>query len=169
MQRDAGSTTLAIPAGTAAGSYYIVASADDGGAVPETIDTNNTQAVLIRLNPDLVVSSLTVTPVSAAAGAQITVTDTTKNQGSGIGRRDDDQHLSLDEHDFRRGGSPLGSRNAGVLLTGVSSSGQTTVTIPPGTAPGTWYVIARADADGAVAESSETNNNLAKAITITAP
>jgi subtilase family serine protease len=35
-------TTLTIPGGTPAGSYYIIAVADDGGAVPETNEANNT-------------------------------------------------------------------------------------------------------------------------------
>jgi hypothetical protein len=32
------------------------------------------------------------------------------------------------------------------------------VTIPAGTPAGTWYLIAKADADGAVPESFEINN-----------
>ena len=69
---DAVSTTLTIPPGTTPGTYYIVAVADDGNAVPETIETNNTRAAVIRLSPDLIVSAFTV-PVTAAAGATIQV------------------------------------------------------------------------------------------------
>ena len=80
-------TTLTIPGGTPAGSYYIIAVADDGGAVPETNEANNTRAVPIRLSPDLIVSSMTVFPttisLSGAAGSQINVTETTRNQGAG--------------------------------------------------------------------------------------
>jgi trimeric autotransporter adhesin len=42
----------------------------------------------------------------------------------------------------------------------------TTVTIPAGTIPGGYYVVVRADADGAVAESLETNNTIARAIQV---
>ena len=37
--------------------------------------------------------------------------------------------------------------------------GSVTIVIPVGTAPGYYYVIAKADAGGSVAEVSETNNN----------
>lgn len=46
-QADAGAATILIPAGTAAGSYYLIAVADDGNAVTETNETNNTRAALI--------------------------------------------------------------------------------------------------------------------------
>jgi hypothetical protein len=48
-----------------------------------------------------------------------------------------------------------------------NSSGSTAVAVPAGTAPGTWYVIARADADGAVTESQEANNTSYTAIQVT--
>jgi subtilase family serine protease len=79
-------TTLTIPAGTPAGSYYIIAVADHGGAVPETNEANNTRAVLIRLSPDLIVSSMTVFPTTislSGGGSPINVTETTRNQGAG--------------------------------------------------------------------------------------
>jgi subtilase family serine protease len=44
------------------------------------------------------------------------------------------------------------------LAAGASSSGSTSIAIPSNTPPGTYYVIAQADGDGAVAESSESNN-----------
>ena len=58
------STSLTIPPGIAAGSYYIIAKADDADAVPETDETDNIRAVLIHISPDLIVSVLTV-PASA--------------------------------------------------------------------------------------------------------
>ncbi len=45
----------------------------------------------------------------------------------------------------------------------------TALTIPSATAAGTHYILAVADAGHGVLESNETNNTLAKAITITAP
>jgi hypothetical protein len=77
-----------------------------------------------------------------------------------------------------------GSRNAGLdgtdvalmpsravpqLASGASSSGSTSVTIPLNTSPGTYYVIAQADGDAAVAESAETNNvSVIRSIQVTA-
>ena len=52
----------------------------------------------------------------------------------------------------------LASRAVPLLATGASSVGpQTAVTIPPGTAPGSYYILAVADADNTVAESNENN------------
>ena len=60
----------------------------------------------------------------------------------------------------------LGSRPLAGLAAGAGHAGTTGITIPPGTAPGRWYVIVKADADGVVAESSETNNTRYVAITV---
>ena len=50
---------------------------------------------------------------------------------------------------------------------GLSRSGSTPVTIPLGTVPGSFYVLAKADGDGVVSESVETNNVAARAIQVT--
>jgi len=46
----AGPASVTIPAGTAAGLYYIIAVSDADNAVPETAETNNTRALAIRIN-----------------------------------------------------------------------------------------------------------------------
>jgi subtilase family serine protease len=164
--------TLAIPAGTPAGSYYIIAVADDGGAVPETNEANNTRAVLIRLSPDLIVSSMTVFPTTisspGAGGAQINVTETTKNQGAGTAIATTTKYyLSTDPTFNGTADVWLASRAVPLLATGASSAGpQTMVTIPPGTVAGNYYILAVADADNTVAESNENNNVTARPLTI---
>jgi subtilase family serine protease len=60
----------------------------------------------------------------------------------------------------------LGSRSVPALAGGETSSGSTSVTIPAGTAPKTWYLIAKADGEGVLAETSETNNTFSKTIYI---
>ncbi len=52
------------------------------------------------------------------------------------------------------------------LAAGGQSSGSVSVTIPASTCPGTYFVIARADADAFVAEANENNNVLAHALEI---
>ena len=164
------STTLTIPSGTAPGTYYIVAVADDGNAVAETSETNNTRATVIKLSPDLIVSALTV-PTTAVAGATIGVSDTTRNQGSGSAIATKTQYyLSLNTTFDAAVDVLLGSRDVPLLLTGVSNIGPLTqVAIPLGTAAGTYYILAVADAGHTVLESNETNNTASKPITITAP
>ena len=166
-------TTLTIPGGTPAGSYYIIAVADDGGAVPETNEANNTRAVLIRLSPDLIVLSLTVFPTtissSGAGGSQINVTETTRNQGAGTAIATTTKYYLSTNSTFDAPADVwLASRTVPLLATGASSAGpQTVVTIPPGTVPGNYYILAVADADNTVAESNENNNVMAKPLAIT--
>ena len=52
------------------------------------------------------------------------------------------------------------SRNRTIpsLGPGFASTLSTVVTVPAITAPGTWYVVAQADAAGAVTETNEANN-----------
>jgi subtilase family serine protease len=166
-------TTLTIPGGTPAGRYYIIAVADDGGAVPETNEANNTRAVLIGLSPDLIVSSMTVFPTtissSGAGGSQIKVTETTRNQGAGTAITTTTKYYVSTNSTFDASADVwLASRAVPLLVTGASSAGpQTAVTIPPGTASGNYYILAVADADNTLAESNENNNVTAKPLTIT--
>lgn len=162
----AGQTPVTIPAGTAVGSYYILAVADGGVAVAETSEANNTLAALIKLSPDLLVSVLS-SPASAAAGATITVADTTKNQGQGVAAETTTSFYLSANNTWDVGDTLLASRAVPILASGATSPGSTPVTIPVGTAPGNYFILARADATGAVVETSETNNVLSKAITIT--
>jgi len=76
------SPTLTVPAGTATGTYYVLAQADADALVTETNETNNVRSVQIRIGPDLSISPFTV-PAIAAAGGTISVSDTTKNTGGG--------------------------------------------------------------------------------------
>jgi subtilase family serine protease len=161
-----GSTTITIPTGLASGSYYFFAKADAGNAVGETQENNNTVIRLVAIGPDLIVSSVFVTS-PAAAGAQTSVTDTVTNQGgaavgSTMTRFYLSTNITLDAADV-----PLAeSRSVPALTAGASSSGTTLVAVPSGTASGIYYVLAKADADGSVNESAETNNTAPRGIQI---
>jgi subtilase family serine protease len=159
-------TEVTIPSGTAPGTYYILALADAANAVVETVETNNTTTALIRLSPDLVVSVLSV-PTSAVRGTPITVSDTTKNQGQGVAGATTTSFYLSPNNTWDATDALLQSRPVPILGFGATSPGSTSVTIPAGTAPGNYFILARADATGAVAEAVENNNVLSKAITIT--
>ena len=149
-----------------AGSYYIVAKADDSGVVPETDETNNTRAVLIRLSPDLIVNPITAAS-TAAAGSMISAMVTTKNQGMGSAIATKTRFYLSTNLTFEAGVDVLiGSRNVPLLVSGASDSGSASLTIPPDTPPGSYYILVRADADDAVFESNEANNTVSKPITI---
>jgi subtilase family serine protease len=151
------STQVPVPAGTTAGTYYVLARADGSDSVVETVETNNVSfGTSVRIGPDLTAS--VTAPSRASAGGTIAVTDTTTNKGNGAAAASTtDLYLStnitLDSADVF-----LGSRMVPALNAGASSTASTSVQVPPATATGTYYVLAKADGDGVVAESVETNN-----------
>jgi subtilase family serine protease len=164
----AGSTSVIIPPGNAAGSFYIIAKADADNTIAEALETNNTRFLLIGIGPDLIISTVSVSFASVPAGAVVNLTDTVVNQGAQtaaptITRFYLSKNGVIDSGDvaFAPG------RSIADLAVGASSSGTTPVTIPPGTAPGTYYVLAKADGGGVVAESLETNNVMARALQVT--
>jgi subtilase family serine protease len=161
-----GSATVTIPADTAPGSYFVLAVADGPSTVPETSETNNVIAVSVRVGADLVVSSLSK-PASVTSGSVVTLTDTTKNQGSSAALNTSTTYLYFSSNTaLDVGDTLLGSRVVPALGAGASSSGPVTAAIPAGLTPGTYYIIVKVDGDNTVAESLETNNTLAIAVTV---
>jgi subtilase family serine protease len=154
----AGSATVTIPLNTVAGSYYLFAQADAGGAVGEPNEVNNTRMTTIRIGADLTVTALTV-PARGAAGSTIAVTDTTRNTGSGSSGASAtafylSSNLMLDAADIRL--QP--SRPVPGLATNEFSTATTNVLLPPEVTPGAWYILANADDQHAVPETIESNN-----------
>ena len=153
------STIFQVPPTLPTGTYYVLAQADGANALTETIETNNTRfSSTVRVGPDLVVSALTVPGTQIPAGTAISVAATTANQGAGAaGASTMTLYLSmntvLDAADIE-----LGVRSVAAIAAGASESGTMTVTIPPSTAVGSYYVLAQADGEEAVAETSEINN-----------
>ena len=161
----AGKTTVTIPADTALGAYYILVSADDTNAVREAAETNNVSYGVTKVGPDLTVFGLT-TPATALAGASISVTDTTKNAGGGSAGASTTRFYFSANFTFDAGDQPIGERTVPALGPTATDAVQSWVTIPAGTAPGLYYIIAVSDADNAVAETTETNNTRSVAIRI---
>ena len=60
----------------------------------------------------------------------------------------------------------LGSRIVPGLAPGASASSTTQVAVPAGVALGDWFVVAVADVDNIIGETSEVNNFLSKSIKI---
>jgi subtilase family serine protease len=156
-----GNTTLTIPAGTPAGAYYLLACADDLGAVAETDETNNCRASATTLQitlPDLAITALGIPSTAVAAGGAFKITDTLKNLGTVASPASTVRYYLSD--DQTKGGADivLGSRSVASLNAGASSNGSLNVTVPASTPVGAYYVLSCADDTGAVAESNEANN-----------
>jgi len=162
----AGATNVTIPAGTANGSYFIVARADDLNQALESNEGNNTRAIAIRIGPDLRVSSLAA-PAYAAAGGTISISDTTANLSASSPAAASrtrfflSTNTTLDAADV-----VIGSRAVLTLASGASSTGATPVTIPAATATGTYYILAKADGANVLAEKNETNNVSARILRV---
>ena len=159
---DTATTSLTLPADTTAGTYYVIAQADATSAVVETTESNNTKAssTTMKVGPDLIVSAMTA-PGTGANGASITVTDTTRNQGTGASPAASTGYYLSTNSTIGSSDVFLGSRSVSALAPGASGSGSASLTIPLDTAPGFYYVVARADWNAAVDETSESNNDRA--------
>ena len=115
---------------------------------------------------DLIISALTA-PLTGGAGKNITVTDTTKNQGTGLSGASTTKFYFSTDSTFSAEDKLLGSRAVPSLGPGISNTGSTQVTIPSSvTCADTYYIIAIADADNAVSETNENNNAKNKSIKI---
>jgi subtilase family serine protease len=164
---DSGSISVQVPSSSATGNYFVIAKCDNANVVAESVESNNTANSLVtRVGPDLTITALTA-PASAAAGATITISDSTKNTGGGAADASATRYYlstngALDASDML-----LGSRDVPALAAGASAAGSAAVTIPAGTAPGTYYIIAAADGAGVVVETSESNNTRIFGIRVT--
>ena len=108
--------------------------------------------------PDLVVKEATVTTGSVMAGGLVDVSDVTKNSGAApAGRSRTSYSLSVD--DTPGADTLLGRRKVPALKKGKrSASTVKTFTVPGSVAPGSYRLIACADAARAIGESNEKNN-----------
>jgi subtilase family serine protease len=153
----AATTSLVLPSPLAPGPYTLFARADGPGAIVEMQESNNLRYTSIRVGPDLTVTAATALAVGGA-GLSITVSDTTTNGGGGTAGASTTRVYLSTNYSWDAADVPLQGRSVPALAPGAVSSGSTLVTIPTGTATGTYYLIARADGLENVPESSETNN-----------
>ena len=160
---DVVSTTLHIPPSAATGAYRILAKADWNGAITEKVETNNVSASgVVNVGPDLTVSAVSG-PTTASAGATISVTNTTKNQGGSAAAASTTRFYWSTNTTVDATDEVLGSRPVPLLTPGATDSSTTALTVPATASVGTYYVIAQSDADGALAEAVENNNHKATA------
>jgi subtilase family serine protease len=133
--------------------------------VLESAETNNVSYGVTKVGPDLTVSGLTA-PTSAVAGAMVSVTDTVKNAGGGSAAASTTRIYLSANYTFEASDQPLGDRIVPALAPNATNAATLSVTIPPGTTPGVYYIIAVTDADGTVTETSEANNTRSLVIRI---
>jgi parallel beta-helix repeat protein len=154
-----------VPNITPAGSYFLIACVDDARQAVESDENNNCLPSTSKVDvgkPDLVLSALSEPPPPATKvrGTSFSVTDTVSNLTPfKAGPLRVQYYLSGDQ--VKNAGDRLltGFRAvAAGVVAGTPSTGTMSVTIPPGTTPGSYFLLACADDAGQVIESVETNN-----------
>ncbi|BBH67978.1 hypothetical protein ACTI_46630 [Actinoplanes sp. OR16] len=156
------SATVSVNAGTKAqGGYTVAAVADAASTIAETDESNNTFTAANQLvvaqapGPDLTVTAITTNPANPAVGAAVSFTVAVTNRGTSAA-----------------GASTTRLVVGSTTLTGATPSiaGGATATVAIG---GTWTAVsggatatATADSAGVVAETSESNNGLAKPLVV---
>jgi len=124
--------------------------------------------------PDLVPTVLSPPP-SAVAGQSILISWTVTNQGADPANPNWWDRLYLSTDTVISNDDTIIQDNNGdaihttALAAGGSYNNSETVPLPGNLSPGTYYVIVRTDVNTSVAESNESNNDLAVPITITQP
>ena len=160
-----GTTTVVLPADLSAGTYFLFAKADALDEVVELSNTNNHRAAIVAIGPDLIVSTVTA-PATAVAGGTVTVSDTTTNQGAGPAPASSTRFYLSANATFEVGDTALQARSVGALAAGASSTATTTLTLPAVVPTGTYYLLAQADGDAAIAELNEINNTRAAMVRV---
>jgi uncharacterized membrane protein len=153
-------TMVTVPSTATAGTYYIIARADATNASAETSEINNTRFSTIGIGVDLIVSSLSGSALPVSPGQVLTLSETTKNQGTAAtGGGTMTRFYWSTNSIWDAADLPLAERPVGPLAAGASTNSvNTDVTIPLSATPGSYYIIARADADSSLTETSEINN-----------
>ena len=163
---------LTVPAGTAPGNYYVLFAADYLGQVSESNESNNVSAVSLVVTPpsiDLTITQATVSPLNTAAGNPLNLSCSIVNQGNATANSSSvgfyfSTNATLDASD-----QLLTSQYGPALAPPYSSQRYGTAAVPPGVAPGTYYILFVADYQNQVSETNETNNVSAISFTVSPP
>jgi subtilisin-like proprotein convertase family protein len=157
---------LTIPGGTADGTYYLGMIVDSADVVSETNETNNVAWSQLTVAAaastiDLVADEVGIPISSVAAGESFQISYAGHATGGGTiaGNFSLGFYLSTDAS-ITAGDLPLAHRVGAWATTGGDAFGAMayTVTVPPATPAGTYYVGFWVDDTDVVAESDETNN-----------
>jgi subtilase family serine protease len=153
-----GTATLGgTPAAGTTGTYPLTLTAMNG------VLPNATQAFTLSVTgatstSDLRVGAVSNPPSFGTPGLTFTVTDTTRNGGTGPAGTSTTRYY-LSTQGRRRGAILLaGARSVPALAPGARSRGTATVTLPASVAPGMYALLACADDLNVVTEIRENNN-----------
>ncbi len=151
--------TWPLPTGIQPGTYYVGVLADNGNVVQESNESNNYASLKITVvAPDLIVTSLSISPNPAIVRDTLTISAVIRNQGdSGAGSFSVAYYVQ-DTARFIPGGKPLLTVDVASLAAGASLSLPVRQAAASTVGAGTWYLFLVVDYSGSVIESNESNN-----------
>jgi sugar lactone lactonase YvrE len=150
VSTDAG--PVAVPA-VPPGIYYLIAEADGAAEVTETHEGDNLKVTRVMVGPNLV-AALALSPSTPVSGVPTTITVNTTNAGGATASPSVTRLYR--SADGKVGGSDtlLGTFVVPALAPIGVHTGEVTLTLPSGS----YYLLAKADADDVVIEAKETDN-----------
>ena len=166
-----GTVTISVSAGTAGGTYFLLACADDTLVVPEINENNNCKASAAQVTvsgPDLIETAVSDSPTTLTTSGTFSVTDTVHNTGSAAAAASTTRYY-LSTTTSKSGSSILltGSRSVPSLAPAATSNGNGSVTVPSTLPHGTYFLLACSDDAKPVLQTTESNNCKASATTTT--
>ena len=130
-------------------------------------------AAAASADPDLVISSISLSTNKAQPGTRITIDSVTRNNGSKTGWwKYCDVYYYFGTSTSTANATEIGSgvtpnyNEVNGIDNGEEEEDTLDWTIPAGTPPGTYYIICKADAENEIAESNEANNTRAVKFTV---
>jgi subtilase family serine protease len=157
--------TFAVIPSSLRGEFFVLSRADEADDVAEDLESNNTAARRIDVQPDgnaadLQVKAATVTPAATAPGAAVTMNDSVKNAGETPAGPFNVAYFWSTNPGLDAGDTPLHQRAVAGLQPQANTAAQNNIGLP-NVAPGAYYVIVYADVDNDVIENLEANNTRA--------
>ena len=161
--QSSGTASATVPSTVPAGTYRLLACADDTRVVQEVFEGNNCVAAaasMVVAFPDLTATATKTAAAAVSPGVAFTVTDTIRNASSTVAAGASTTRYFVSADATRGAGDVLlaGTRSVPALAAGGTSTGSRTVTIPAATPLGTYYLIGCADDLLKVRETNEANN-----------
>lgn len=152
------------------GDYFLLVRTDNGSALFETDDSDNTRAASLTLRtPDLVPIVVTG-PGSTPRDQPFVVSWTVENQGGGAAVPPWTDRIYLSADTLLRAGDRLLStetRTDALAPGGRYDTSNVSVTIPGVVTPGSYFLIVQTDDANGVYEASDVNNARAVPLTVT--
>ena len=160
-----------VPTTTAPGNYFILFVADPQNAVTETNETNNVRSLpltVVASTIDLTVPNAYLGMASVAPGGTTSTTCYIYNQGNALTNAATVGYYLSTNAVFDAGDVLLGNTDGPLNGNGYSTR-YANVTVPMGTALGSYYILFVADYQNNVVETNETNNVAAVSLQVVAP